>query len=206
MSEATEAEALHTFLRTRRSVRRFRSEPVSTEVIERILESASYAPSSHDVQPWRFAVLPAGETRDRLAAAMSTELRRDLLSDGSDELEIEKRIRASRERLRGAPAAVLLCLDGRSVDVYSDERRRAAAYMMAAQSVAAAGLQLLLAAHAEGLAGVWVCSPLFAPQAVKTALELPPSWEPEAMFYLGYGEADRVRKVVRPLDEITVWM
>ena len=38
---------------------------------------------------------------------------------------------------------------------------------MGTQSVALAGLQLLLAAHAEGLGGTWICWPLFAPDETR---------------------------------------
>jgi nitroreductase len=59
---------------------------------------------------------------------------------------------------------------------------------MAVQSVAAAGLQLLLAAHAEGLGGVWACWPLFAQKTIQKTLKLPETWEPQGMFFLGYPE------------------
>ena len=42
--------------------------------------------------------------------------------------------------------------------------------LMGTQSVALAGLQLLLAAHAEGLGGTWICWPLFAPEETRQAL------------------------------------
>ena len=74
------------------------------------------------------------------------------------------------------------------MDTYPDTRRKKAEYLMASQSAAGAGLQLLLAAHAEGLGSVWVCSPLFAQETVQAALGLPKSWEPQAMYFLGYPE------------------
>jgi nitroreductase len=57
---------------------------------------------------------------------------------------------------------------------------------MGTQSVALAGLQLLLAAHAEGLGGTWICWPLFAPEETRQSLDLPSEWEPQAMIFLGY--------------------
>ena len=57
---------------------------------------------------------------------------------------------------------------------------------MLVQSVAMAGLQMLLAAHAEGLGGVWVCWPLYAQEATRAALHLPSHWEPQGMLFLGY--------------------
>ncbi len=57
---------------------------------------------------------------------------------------------------------------------------------MATQSVALAGGTILLAAHAEGLGGVWVCAPLFAQETVRRVLDLPADWLVQGMILLGY--------------------
>ena len=44
-------------IRTRRSIRKFKSQDVPDEVIGRILTAGIWAPSGMDNQPWRFAVL-----------------------------------------------------------------------------------------------------------------------------------------------------
>jgi coenzyme F420-0:L-glutamate ligase / coenzyme F420-1:gamma-L-glutamate ligase len=48
---------IHNFLRARRSVRRFKTDLIPAPVIQRIIETATYAPSAHNLQPWRFAVV-----------------------------------------------------------------------------------------------------------------------------------------------------
>ncbi|MFH1523776.1 MAG: nitroreductase family protein, partial [Chloroflexota bacterium] len=65
-----------------------------------------------------------------------------------------------------------------------------------------AGLQLLLAAHAEGLGGTWICWPLFASKEIQTALKLPGTWEPEAMVFIGYANEEPKPKVIKPLEEV----
>jgi nitroreductase len=75
------------------------------------------------------------------------------------------------------------------MDSYPDEKRKRAEYMMAVQSSAAGGLQLLLAAHAEGLGGVWTCWPLFAQETIQETLKLPMTWEPQGMFFVGYPDS-----------------
>jgi coenzyme F420-0:L-glutamate ligase/coenzyme F420-1:gamma-L-glutamate ligase len=57
---------------------------------------------------------------------------------------------------------------------------------MGVQSVAMAGCTLLLAAHAVGLGGVWLCSPLFAPDQARSVLDLPDEWDPQGLILLGY--------------------
>jgi len=73
---------------------------------------------------------------------------------------------------------------------------------MSIQSVAAAGLQLLLAAHAEGLGGDWICWPLYAQEAARAALDLPDTWEPQAMFFLGYTDGEPKEKALKSLEEV----
>jgi coenzyme F420-0:L-glutamate ligase / coenzyme F420-1:gamma-L-glutamate ligase len=177
---------LHNFLRTRRSIRRFKPEPVPDPVIQNILITATFAPSAHNRQPWRFVVLSDASVREKLADAMAVDFEHDLTQDGLFPEKIQLQVKRSRERITSAPVAILLCLDMSGMDKYPDKKRNTAEYMMAVQSVAAAGLQLLLAAHAEGLGGVWACWPLFAQKTIQRILNLPEAWEPQGMFFVGY--------------------
>ena len=199
-------EIFHEFLRSRRSVRQFLPEPVPETTIRRILQTACRAPSAHNRQPWRFAVLAAREARVRLADAMGVEFRRDLRADGLGEAEVEKLAARSHARITAAPATVVLCLTAADMDAYPDRPRRRAEFRMAVQSVALAGGQLLLAAHAEGLGAVWVCAPLFAQDAVRDALSLPADWEPQGMILMGRPAVPGRERERRDLDEISVFV
>lgn len=137
-----------------------------------------------------------------LAEAMAQDFERDLVRDGVPPEKIQTQVKRSRERLTSAPVAILLCLDMSEMDSYPDEKRQQAERMMAIQSVAAAGLQLLLAAHVEGLGGVWVCSPLFAPETIQKTLDLSEKWEPQAMFYVGYPDESPKNKEMKDLDSL----
>ncbi len=119
---------------------------------------------------------------------MAQDFERDLMRDGVPPGKIQAQLKRSRERIISAPVVIILCLDMSEMDSYPDERRQQAERIMAIQSVAAAGLQLLLAAHAEGLGGVWVCAPLFAQKVIQKTLELSEKWEPQAMFFIGYAD------------------
>jgi coenzyme F420-0:L-glutamate ligase / coenzyme F420-1:gamma-L-glutamate ligase len=195
-------EALQGFLRSRRSVRRFLPQPVPPAVLDEILETASWAPSAHNRQPWRFVVLTTILARQRLARMMGAKFKQDLTAEGLALAEVQAQVDRSYNRIVEAPVAVLLCLDPSDLDVYPDERRSQAEYQMAVQSVALAGGQILLAAHAAGLGGVWVCAPLFAPQEVRMAFDLPPEWDPQGMVLLGYPEIIPPSRARRPLAEV----
>lgn len=188
---------VHTFLQSRRSVRRFKPDPVPAPAIERILETATFAPSAHNLQPWRFAVIADVSARQRLGQALTAKMRADMTAAGAPESEIEPRVERSRHRLSQAPTVILLCRDVNAVR--GEEIEEVA---MAVQTVAACGLQLLLAAHAEGLGGNWICWPLYAQEAAREALGLPASWEPQAMFFLGYPSEEPKEKVLKPFQDI----
>src|SRR5690606_1606733 len=126
---------LHRFLRSRRSVRRFRKDPIPDEVIQNILSSAIHAPSAHNRQPWRFVVLKDTARKEQLAEAMIKDFVRDLRRDGVAQEKIEAQIHRSRDRLLSAPLVIVLCLDMSEMDSYTDEKRRQAERTMAIQSV-----------------------------------------------------------------------
>lgn len=197
---------LRDFLRTRRSIRRFKPDPVPDSVIRDILHTATFAPSAHNRQPWRFIVLTNPITKSRFADLMAKEFQRDLERDNLAVDEIQKRLNRSRERISNAPVVILLCVDMTEMDNYPDARRKQAEYLIATQSAANAGMQLLLAAHAEELGGVWVCSPVFAQETVQNALNISKAWEPQAMFLLGYPvEVPAGSRERKSLDEISIF-
>lgn len=193
---------LHNYLRTRRSVRRFKPDPVPDSILQNILLTATFAPSAHNRQPWRFVVLTDSSVKQKLADAMAVDFERDLTADGISPEKIESQIKRSKDRITSAPLLILLCLDMTEMDVYPDKKRRQAEFRMAMQSVANAGMQLMLAAHAEGLGSVWVCSPLFAQETIQNVLDLPQTWEPQAMFFIGYPEVIPDVRERKALQEI----
>jgi coenzyme F420-0:L-glutamate ligase/coenzyme F420-1:gamma-L-glutamate ligase len=198
-------EALLAWMESRRSIRSFDDRLVPRPLLERILQTACSAPSAHNLQPWRFVVVSAGEERQRLADRMADEFRRDLRADGLSDAEVEERVGRAVERLRRAPVAVILCSAFDGTDRYRDERRRQAERTMTLQGVSLAGGQLLLAAQAEGLGACWMCGPLFAPRAVRETLRLPADWEPQAMIVLGWPAEAPDPRGRRPLDDTVIW-
>ncbi|MBN2081480.1 nitroreductase family protein [bacterium] len=54
----------------RRSIRRFKSQPVEPQAIVELLRAAMAAPSARDRQPWRFLVVTNEPARQQLASAL----------------------------------------------------------------------------------------------------------------------------------------
>ena len=193
-------------LESRRSVRRFRPETISNEVLERILLAATWAPSAHNRQPWRFVILQTEGSKAGFAGAMGEAFKADLLRDGVPLEDALSQVERSRQRITGASVAILLCLDLDEVDEYPDPERQKAAHLMAVQGVALAGGHLLVAAHALGLGAVWMCAPLFAENIVKETLALPVRWEPQALVLLGYPATIPQVSSRKPLAEISKYL
>ena len=178
---------------SRRSIRRYKPDPIPPETIEQILTAAIWAPSAHNRQPWRFAVITTDNIKQQLARAMGQQLRIDLEADNVPTAVIDKDVDRSYQRITFAPALILLCLTMADMDQYSDGRRQQNEWIMAVQSTALAGQNLLLAAHALGLGACWMCAPLFCPTIVQSTLNLPPDWQPQALIPLGYPAEEKTK-------------
>jgi nitroreductase len=75
-------------IQTRRSIRRYTSQPVDDETMEQILRAAMMAPSARNQQPWHFVVLRDAETLRKIPESCP-----------------------NAAMVAGAPAAVLVCAD-----------------------------------------------------------------------------------------------
>ncbi len=188
----------------RRSLRRYEDTPVSRELVQQIIEAGMWSPSAHNRQPWRFAILDTFESRERLALAMGKRLRHDLEADNVPDDVIATDVNRSYDRLTSAPVLVVLCLSMVDMDVYSDADRNRNEYIMAVQSVAMAGQNMLLAAHGYGLGACWMCAPLFCPDVVRNTLDLPDDWQPQGIIAMGYPAQER-EKTREPLETRILW-
>jgi len=53
----------------RRSIRKFKPEPVSDDVLSELLDAARLAPSGSNAQPWRFKIVKDRDTKEKLVKA-----------------------------------------------------------------------------------------------------------------------------------------
>jgi F420 biosynthesis protein FbiB-like protein len=182
----THMHSIINILHTRRSIRHYLDRPVPPESIDQLLEAATWAPSAHNRQPWRFAVIATDAAKAQLADRMGERLRSDRLRDGDPIDQIERDVKRSRERITTAPVVIAVCLSMMDLDHYPDDRRNVLERAMAMQSVAASIQNLLLTAHDLGLGACWMCAPLFCPDVVREVLHLPDDWEAQALVTIGY--------------------
>jgi F420 biosynthesis protein FbiB-like protein len=200
-ARASDKDSFARLVMGRRSIRRYRPEPVDAALVERILAQATWAPSAHNRQPWRFAVV-AQTKRRTLADAMAARLQRDRLADGDDPGIVAADATRSIARLTEAPVLVLVSLTMSEMDRYPDQRRAHAEFLMAVQSTAMAVQNLLLAAQSEGLGSCVLCAPLFCPDTVLDALDLPRDCQPQCLITLGWPANAGKTASRRPLSDV----
>jgi nitroreductase len=186
-------ETVASTIRDRRSNLNVDTErPIPPEMIDQLLDLATWAPNHYRTNPWRFVVL-TGPARARIGeiAARAVASRPD-----AKESVVERQ----RSQFLRAPAVVVVAAAPDEDPIKHFENKHAVA----------AGVQnILLGAQAAGLAGAWrsglaMTDPdVSAP--VKEALGLEPSDEIVSFVYLGYpiappGAREKPPAVVKHLD------
>jgi len=56
-------------IENRRSIRKFKAEPVPEDILYELLDAARLAPSGSNAQPWRFKIVQDQKTKEKLAKA-----------------------------------------------------------------------------------------------------------------------------------------
>jgi len=159
------------FLRTRRSVRRFKPEPVSRATLEQIIEHAAYAPSAMNRQDWYFVIVEGEEKRRAMVEAARKRweaLAAAHFDSGAVGELAEHAVRYSR--FDAAP--VLVAIGCRRTDKLKQEVLGADAEVVAGSAISAAmaAQNLMLAAHALGLVTCCYTGPLAARKELEELL------------------------------------
>ncbi len=170
---------VHTAIRERRTIGRFSDRPVTREQIERLVEAAIWAPNHRNTEPWCFHVV-AGAAREEMARVVGAGLN-------------EGAARAALSKLTRAPAFIVISQLRQEEDPILDLEDYAAC--------SCATQNLLLAAHAEGLAAKWSTGMLAQYPAAKKHLGLAPIDRIVAYIYLGQA-ADGVPEAKRQPPDV----
>ena len=169
----------------RRSVRQFAADPVAPELIEAAVGDALTAPAPHHTRPVRFVWVRDQEVRARLLDRMKDKWRADLIGDGRDPESVDRRV-SRGQILYDAPELVVPFMVPDGAHSYPDAQRTAAEHAMFTVAVGAAVQGLLVGLATRGVGSCWIGSTIFAPDLVRTELDLPPDWEPLGAVAIGY--------------------
>lgn len=153
----------------RYSCRRYRTDPVSEDIMQKLIDAALSAPSAGNLQPWRLYVITSGNIREALAGAAY-----------------------GQRFVAEAPVVFAVCaVPGEAEKRYGIRGRD----LYCIQDTAALVENLLLAAQDHSLGSCWVGA--FQEEEVRKVLSVPDGWRPVALVPVGYpGEpaAARIRK------------
>lgn len=182
-------------IRTRRTVGKMRPELPPRELIEEILEAATWAPNHRLNEPWRFLVI-AGEARKEFGKVMAADACQDL--DDPTGPKAEGVIESQMKKATRSPVVIAVACDppaGPKIDPIEDV------------CAVACGIQnLMLAAHARGLATKWSSGkPCYSPQ-LKAFFGLTPEHQILGYIYLGYADESAKPATRTPHSEKAVWM
>ncbi len=175
-----EIDAVYRVIRERRDMRHFISKPIPTDILQRLLEAAHFAPSVGYMQPWRFIRITNQAVRKQIYTLVDEERMNtaDALGERRNEF---MRLKVEGILDCGELLVTALC-DNREKHIFG---RRTLPEMDLA-SVSAAIQNMWLAARAEGLGMGWVS--LFDPEQLGSLLRMPTGSKPIAILCLGYVE------------------
>ncbi|WP_407179057.1 5,6-dimethylbenzimidazole synthase [Bradyrhizobium sp. STM 3562] len=171
-------------VRWRRDVRRFRSDRVDPDLIERLLAIACCAPSVGLSQPWRFVLVESPARRQAVREDFSKANKAALAGYASERQACYARLKL--EGLAQAPVHLAVCADETTAQGHGLGRQTMPETVR--YSVVAAIQTLWLAARAEGLGLGWVS--ILDPEAIRLILDLPPEWTFIAYLCLGWPEEE----------------
>jgi coenzyme F420-0:L-glutamate ligase/coenzyme F420-1:gamma-L-glutamate ligase len=185
-------------IKKRRSIRKFAAKTVSKRTVLSILETAAWAPSAHNSQPWRFIIVEDPQIKRLLSERMAEAWAADLVRDGHN---VNQKTRTDRiARFADAPVLIVACLTMEDLRKFPDVDRQGFERDLAVESLGAALQTLLLSAHSKGLGACWYCAPAFCKSVVREVLKVPKEVEPSAVVLAGY-PAEKPTVERKPLNE-----
>ena len=183
-------------IKERRSVRSFIEREVEPATVQLLLRAATWAPSANNDQPWRFVVVRKRETKDAVREAVSGRLR-VAFEKARVPVELQNSYWAA---VFSAPVHIFAFAAAGKAE--EDAGLVAVQELWEAHGVAAACQNLLLAAHAQDLGGVWLGAPLAAEEDIKRLLGAPREVRLIAVLAIGYPASRPLPPVRRPVSEV----
>ena len=163
----------------RRSIRRYKDREVPLSLVGEIIELAKHAPSSGNLQNWRFIIVTDMKKREKLAEASLEQY-----------------------WMVEAPVHIVVCNDYEKVKEHYGKMGR----MYSIQNCAAVAYAIMLAAQEKGLGTCWVGA--FDPDAVQRELNIPENMDPEIIITLGYSndkKSPALRETLHYLSYFEEW-
>jgi nitroreductase len=182
-------------MRTLRAVRRLRPDPIPDDVVYRVLEAATWAPSGGNRQPWRIIVVRERMCKERLAALYGETSAGYIKRSQARLAELPPAVREKTERMLGAgaylaahfadsPLILVVCFNPEGLAVTDAQLDRVS--VVGGGSIYPAVENLLLACRAEGLGCTLTTMLCRHEPQVREILGIPQPWGTAAVIPIGY--------------------
>jgi nitroreductase len=190
---------------TRRSIRKFKSDPLPDEIIKAIIQAGILAPSAKNRQPWHF-VVTKGDGKAALTRAIQVGLQQTK-NDPALPPEMVQYVTGAKhtlEIMKTAPVAILI-FDDKS-DLLSDNLSSAQWFIHCAniQSIGAAIQNMCLAATEMGVGSLWICDVFFAYQQVNEWAGVKGNLI--AALSLGYADESPGSRPRKAFEDVVTWV
>jgi nitroreductase len=197
---------------TLRAVRRLRPDAIADEVLHRVIEAATWAPTGGNRQPWRIIMVKEPALKARLGELYAGQWTKFAARYRANLPALEPAVRERTERMLGAgdylsthfgqsPVIAVFCFNPAEMAITDANLARVS--VVGVSSIYPAVENLLLACRAEGLGCVLTTLLCACEPEVAALLAIPSSWGTAAAIPIGYpmlrGHGPITR---RPVDEL----
>jgi len=199
----------------RRSIRRFKSDPVPKSDIEKMVYAASMAPSGGNLQPWHFLAVTNPECRDSMVSIVHDEgvaffstmyekvpPRFILPSLVFSTAPLVFAVLTARSLLEEDGCFCTFLKNNRIEDRYTDLYGG----FVNVQSASAAVENLLLAAYDLGYGSCWIRVPYYARERLEKFLKVEPLWDLLALVPVGVPDQSPSPPPRKPVKEILTYI
>ena len=174
-------------IKNRRSIRHYKSDPLTKEQIQIILKAGNEAPSAKNGQQWRFHVY-TGKSKEKFTKFCLEEFNKL-----GDEANAHQWAKYSFKTQDEAPVVIVVFC---SKDMTHPSRPDV-------QSVSAAIQNMLLKAEEMGIGSLWICDILYIEEAVMKYIDT--DLQLLATVAFGYASKTPQGPKKKPVEEFTTW-
>jgi len=183
-------------VKNRRSFRRFKSDPVPKETLEKVLEAARLPPSAGNSQPWEFVVVQDVAKKKSITKSITSGRKKLREADPNIYWPV-----AVQPHLFTAPILIIVCGDRRLEATYPTHLE---GEILLRQSLAVSIYTLQLAAATFGLATAWGTMQTESRETqIRALLGIPDVYTVDHIVPLGYPDEEKEKrdKTLRPVRE-----
>jgi nitroreductase len=172
-------------IKSRRSVRSYKSDPLKKDVLQAIVEAGYYAPTGHNGQPWHFSVI-----QDKALIAEANAATKKKMTEAPIDW-IKNSGKSPLPITYDAP--VLIIVSAKKNSISGDE------------DCAAAMENMMIAAQSLGIGSCWMgfMNFIFGDADIMGKLGVPAGYEPQQAAVFGYQAGEKRNAPPRNPDVVT---